>query len=137
KGKQPRLAGGEQLLGGEFRRGVEIEGRAPRVRGDELGREGVQVRLVARRGLQDGGLGLDEALGAEPAPDRRRDRGARQQKRPPVGINMACPPWRRGHKSLSRKVKSGARKCWRGDAISVCCAPTVRAVQPSIWRPHT
>jgi len=137
KGEEPRLASGEQLLGGEFRRGVQIESGPARVGGDELGRERVQVRLVAGRDLQDRGLGLDEVAGGEPSQERRRDARTRQQKRPPVGINVARPPWRRGHKALSRQAKSSARKYWRRHAISVCCAPTVRGVQPKIWRPQT
>jgi hypothetical protein len=43
-------------------------------RRDQLGREGVQVRLVAGRDLQDRGLDLDEIAGREPRPRRGRDR---------------------------------------------------------------
>ena len=55
-----RLAGRQQLLAGEFRRGAQIE-RLPLAAGpDQLGREGVQMGLVAGRDLQGRGLDLDE-----------------------------------------------------------------------------
>ena len=54
-----RLARRQQLLGGEFRRGAQIE-RAPLpARRDQLGGEGMQMRLVAGRDLQSRGLDLD------------------------------------------------------------------------------
>ena len=55
-----RLAGRQQLLAGELRRGVQIERRARPVRPDRLGREGVQMRLVAGRDLQRRRFDLDE-----------------------------------------------------------------------------
>src|SRR5262249_22920627 len=100
--------------------------RSTQVGRGELGREGVQVRLVAGRDLQDGGLGLDEVLRREPGPNRRRDARARQQAPPPVRVNMRRPPWLRGHNALPRQPKSDARKSWQMGAISVCCAPTSR-----------
>ena len=77
EGEQPRFAGGEQLLGGEFGRGVQVERRAARVRRDQLGREGMQMRLVAGRDLQDRGLDLDEVPCVKPRPERRRNAIAR------------------------------------------------------------
>ncbi len=111
EGEQPLLAGCEQLLGGELRRGMEIELRTARVRRDQFGRERVQVRLVAGRSLQDRGLDLDEIAGDKPRPQGRRDAHARQQKRPPVGINVRRPPGRRGHPAGS--PESTAQNDWR------------------------
>ena len=74
KGEQPRLACGQQLLGGELRRGVQIERMAARVGGDQLGRERMQMRFVAGRDLQDRGLDLGEIAGREPRPHGGRDR---------------------------------------------------------------
>ena len=90
--KMLRLAGGQQLLAGELGRGVQIERATAAVRADQLGGKGVQVRLVAGRDLQDGGIDLDEALAVEPAPQRRLNCAARQQERPPVGMDVRMPP---------------------------------------------
>ena len=68
EGEQPRLAGREQLLGGEFRRGVQIERRPRAIRRDQLGRERMQMRLVAGRDLQDRGLDLDEIAAPKTTP---------------------------------------------------------------------
>ena len=58
--EDPPLAGRQQLLAGEFRRGVQISGvRSPSGR-HQLGREGMQMGLVAGRDLQDRRLDLDE-----------------------------------------------------------------------------
>ena len=65
--EDPRLAGRQQLLAGELRRGAQVERRARAVGADRLGGEGVQVRLVAGRDLQGRGLDLDEAPRLEPA----------------------------------------------------------------------
>ncbi len=88
------LAGGQQLLAGEFRRGVQVEARAPSVRTDYIGREGMQVRLVAGRNLQDPGVHLGEVPGREECPQGGHDPPARRQERPPVGMDMGCPPGR-------------------------------------------
>ena len=54
EGEQARLAGGQQLLAGELGRGVQVEPALRRaVGGLGVGREGVQVGLVAGRDLQD------------------------------------------------------------------------------------
>ena len=92
------LAGRQQLLQREFRRGVEIAGGTGAVRADEFGGKSVQVGLVPGRDLQDGGLGLDEALGGEPGMKRRRDAVAGKQQRPPVAVASTVPEGRQsGH----------------------------------------
>jgi hypothetical protein len=94
------LAGGQQLLAGELRRGVQVERRALSVRGDDLSRKGVQVRLVAGGDLQGGGLHLDEVLRLEPAAQGRLDAVARQQARATLGVAVGSPPgtgWRTRH----------------------------------------
>ena len=65
EGENAPLAGRQQLLAGEFRRGVQIELLRLAVRPDQLGREGVQMRLVAGRDLQRSAFDLDEAARVE------------------------------------------------------------------------
>ena len=82
-----RLAGRQQLLAGELRRGVEIERRAR-----AAGRRPARSRRRAgaprcRANLQRRGLDLEEAAPAKPVPQRRQDAAARQQERPPVGVD--------------------------------------------------
>ena len=52
------FAGGEQFLGGELRRRPQIARRTRAVAACQLGARGMQMRLVARRYLEDGGLNL-------------------------------------------------------------------------------
>ena len=107
--EDPRLARGQELLAGELRRGVQVERRAAAAGRGELGREGVQVDFVARGHLQRRGLDLQEAAPAEPVPQRRQDAAARQQERPPVGVDVAVPPGRGvGHVILMNLVLMGA-----------------------------
>ena len=112
EGEQPRLAGGEQLLAGELGRGVQIEpARAAPSGPIELGREGVQMRLVAGRDLQDRGLDLDEvAL-------RRTSRAGppgcalrREQERAPVGVDVrrATRARRRSSRQSTRLDETGS-----------------------------
>ena len=104
--EQARLAGRQQLLGGEFRRGVQIIRIAGAGIVDQHRRKAVQMRLVPRRDLQDRGLDLDEVAGFEPAPQRRLDPPAREQSRAPVGMDVRPPEGRVGlahHISLRRK----------------------------------
>jgi hypothetical protein len=97
-----RLAGGQQLLRREFRRGVEVEGRARAVRAEELRGEGVQVRLVAGRDLQRRGFDLGEALLPEPRAQRRDDAPTRGKERTAVGMDGSVPPRRsRSHRLTS------------------------------------
>jgi hypothetical protein len=87
-----RLARRQQLLAGEFGRGVEMEAHPRSVGSDEVGREGVEVRLVAGRDLEDCGLHLEKALRLEMAPQRGFDAPARQQPGAPVGVDIGAPP---------------------------------------------
>ena len=82
EGDDLRLAGRQQLLAGEFGRGVQMHARAPAVRRRELGGEGVQVGFIARRDLQDRHLDFDEAVAGKPVPQGRLDAPASRQERP-------------------------------------------------------
>ena len=86
------LARRQQLLAGELRRGVQVERRGLARDGQGLGGEGVQVRLVAGRDLQGGGLDLLEPLTLEPGAERLGDPVAGQQERAAVGVDVAAPP---------------------------------------------
>jgi hypothetical protein len=54
----------------------------------------MQMRLVARRDLEDGGLHLGKSLLVEPGPHRPRDRAPRQQERLSIGVPPGRPPGR-------------------------------------------
>ena len=63
---------------------------------DEVRREAVQMRLVARRDLQGGGFDFDEAFGVEPPPQRAQGARARKKPRAPVGVAVLAPEGRSG-----------------------------------------
>ncbi len=88
------FARGQQFLAGEFRRSTQIKRRRTTVRRPECGREGMQMRLVARRDLQRPGLDLDKVIAGKPGPQRHHDPAPRQQDRPAVGVNMRGPKGR-------------------------------------------
>jgi hypothetical protein len=90
----PPFAGRQQLLHGEFGRGVQIQGPADPVIADGGGREGMQMRLVARRALQSGRIHHEETLGRQVAAQRRLDPVARQQDGPTVRVDRRSPPRR-------------------------------------------
>jgi hypothetical protein len=92
EGEQPRLAGSEKLLAGEFGRGVEVERLPGAVRAQGFRCESMEMRLVAGRGLEGGGFDLDEIVALEKAPDCGRDPVAADEKRPPVGVDVGHPP---------------------------------------------
>ncbi len=94
-----RLAGGDELLGGELGRGVEVERLGPPIDGQGLRGEAVEMRLVARRDLQDPCLDLGEGAVREPAAQRRLDAVARQEERAAIGMAVTVPPGRSGHRS--------------------------------------
>ena len=89
------LAGGEQLLAGEFRRRPQVALRPAAVRAGHLGMRRVQMNLVAGRHLQDAGFDLHEAMTGEPLAQGGGNRRARQQKATPVAVAMRAPPRRR------------------------------------------
>ena len=89
----PGFTGRQQLLAGEFRRGVQVERLKPAVRADGLGGEGGEMRLIARRNLQRGGIDLDEVALGKPVAQRGRDAVARHEARTPVGMDVRRPPW--------------------------------------------
>ena len=72
------LAGGEQLLAGEFRRGAQVKRRPCAVRRHQRRGEGVQMHLVAGRDLERAGLDLDEILSRKPGAQRADDPAPRQ-----------------------------------------------------------
>ncbi len=82
------------FLSAEFRRGVQEEARASAVGRHKIGREGMQMRLVARRDLECRGLDLDEALRLEMRPERLGDAVAGHQERPAVGVHVRRPEGR-------------------------------------------
>src|SRR5947209_2420906 len=89
-----RLAGREQLLHREFRRGREVARAASAVRGDEFGRESGEMCLVTGRELQRRYIDLDEMLPPEELPAGGGDAGAHLEERPAVFVEMRGPPGR-------------------------------------------
>ena len=125
----PALARRQELLAGEFGRGAQIAPLA-RARGrDELGGEGMEMGLVARRRHQRRGLDLDEIPRREELPQRRRNAHAPQQKGPPIGV---VGPRRRqdaGHRagsSIGRSAGGQPRK-------SLANGRKISMVRPDIW----
>ena len=92
--ENPPLARGEELFAGEFRRSMKVKLLAPSIGCLELGREGVEMGLIAGRDLQDCGLHFDEALRLEVAAKRRQNRPPRSQEGLPVGMDIGRPPGR-------------------------------------------
>lgn len=82
------LAGRQQLLGCEFRRGPQVPPVLDHVRPDQAGRKGMQMGLVARGDLKGGGLDLEEAGRCKPAPERGHDPAPGQK----VGPAGRMPP---------------------------------------------
>ena len=103
--EDPPLAGSQQLLAGELRGGAQIARHPLSIRRHELGRERVEVRLVAGRRLQDRGLDLDKIAGRKAGAHRSRDTPARHEQRPAIGMDPACPKRR----SLSHRGASSDR----------------------------
>ena len=115
-------------MAGEFRRGVEVARLAVAAGADQFGGEGVEMRLVAGRDLERRRLDLDEALGLEPAPQRRGDPVPPEQERPAVaggglfdqkgdGVVMRKAGWRDGaaRKALAVGGKlAKLRANWKG-----------------------
>ena len=92
--EEARLARGQQLLAGEFRRGVQVERLAASVGQDRLGGEGGEMRLVARRDLQRGGLHLHEVVACEMPAQGREDAVAGQEQGPAIRVDAGVPPGR-------------------------------------------
>ena len=86
------LAGGQEALAGELRRGAQEQEGVAAARRLEPRAEGVEVRLVARRDLQGGGLDLDEGALLEPPAHGGADAGARRQERAVGGVGVGPPP---------------------------------------------
>ncbi len=88
------LAGGQQFLGGEFRRRPQIPRGARPVGVDKFGARRMQMGLVAGGNLQNSGFDLGKTLLVEPCPDGPGDGAARGQKWPDVGVPRGGPPRR-------------------------------------------
>ena len=93
--EDPRLARRQQFLGREFRRGVQVERLARATGRDQLGRESMQMRLVAGRHLQGGRLDLDEAGLGKPGAQGGDYTVAGEQERPAIGVSLLFPERRR------------------------------------------
>src|SRR5690606_4392432 len=86
------LARRQQLLHGEFGRGVKIKIAAGEIAPRQLGLEGMQMPFVAGRDLQAAGIDLRESLSVEPGADGVLDPSAGGQKRPAVSVAARVPP---------------------------------------------
>ena len=104
------LPGGQEFLAGEFRRGAQIKSRRRAVRRHERGGEGMQMGLVARGNLQGAGLDLDEIPRRKPGAQRRHDAAARQQRRPPVGVDVGSPEGRGGGRGFRHVLVRGEER---------------------------
>ncbi len=115
EGAEPLFSGGQQLLGGKFRRGVEIEGERPSVDGERLRCEGMQMRLVAGRDLKRRRLHLNEIALGKPEPECGHQPVATHKKGPPVGMDMRLPPGAgAGHGSVHLSLRANSsRPDWR------------------------
>ena len=89
----------QQLLGGKFGRGVQVQGPHPQVGPGQRRFKGMQVGLVAGGYDQRPALHLGKFLGLEPATQRGLDRPPLAQQGPPVGMVFRLPP---GHFDLSK-----------------------------------
>ena len=85
------FAAGQQLFAGEFRRGRQVAPDAVPRGSDQLGRECMQVRLVAGRSDQCRGLHLYEVTLRKELPECSSDPRTRKQHFPPFAM---APPER-------------------------------------------
>ena len=109
------FTGGEQLLAGEFRRGVQIKRHGVAGRRQALRDESMQMRLIAGGNLQCSSVDLKKIGAGEIAAKSRLDRIAPNEKCAAVGVDVRRPPWRhclvaRAH-SLFFSVFSVAPNC--------------------------
>ena len=82
----------QQLLGREFRRGVEVAPLGRAVGLDQLGREGMEMGLVSRGDGKGRAIDLQEIALAEPVADGGDDTVPRQQEGPAVGMAVGVEP---------------------------------------------
>ena len=89
--------------------------------------------LVARRDLQGAGLDLDEILRRKPGAQRRNDAAARQQDRPPVGVDVRAQKGEAAGASVRHVLVRGKREeiCGERAQDRVWCAPDPEAQKPS------
>jgi len=88
------LPGRQEFLAGEFRRRAQMERHARAVGGHQLGGEGMEMGLVARRSLQDRGFDLDEIPRLQVAAQACENAPPRLQEWLPVGVDIGHPPGR-------------------------------------------
>lgn len=86
------LSGRQQLLHGEFGRGVEVKRVAHAVIADRSGCKGMEVRFIAGRTLQPRRIHHDEILGREIGAQRRLDLVACEERRTAIGMDRGRPP---------------------------------------------
>jgi hypothetical protein len=127
EGEDAALARRQQLFHRKFRRRVQEGWRPHAVRPDDFSRKSMQMRLIARRGLQDGGLHFDEALAFEISPQSADDPRARQQARAAIGMAVLRPEWggrfQGGQSVLAAPFAHTEQSVWPLAAKSVCCPP--------------
>ena len=116
EGENPLLARRQQLLAGEFRRGMQIKPAFVAPRPDQIHAEGRNMRLIAARDLQRGRLHLDKSLMGEKLPNRRPEQGADLEKGLAVGVNILA------HQGEARVIVGpsaifGARICREGRSV--------------------
>ena len=88
------FARGQQLLAGEFRRGVKVERPARAVGRDLIGRKGMEMGLVSGRDLKGRALHLGKSFSGEIGPRRLAYASTRHQQRPAIGMDGFVPPGR-------------------------------------------
>ncbi|MNU76313.1 hypothetical protein D3C71_658640 [compost metagenome] len=92
EGEDMGLAGGEQLLGGKFRRRVQVKRGRLAVDCQGFGCKSMEMRLVAGRYLQRRRIDLDEITRGEESSQRRLHPVAANQEGPAVGMAVLGPP---------------------------------------------
>ena len=129
--EDPRLARRQQLLAGELRRGVQVE----RPAAPPAGVTSSVAKACRCASLPGETCRAAVSTSTKPrvlnhSPQGRQDAAARQQERPPVGMDVAAPTRARGRSSLP-SVRPFAKMAGEPGAGSVWCAPTIRGARPS------
>ena len=92
EGENAAFSGRQEFLAGKFRRCLQVEPAPATARILELGRKSADVRLVAGRDLENGGLHLAEPALGKMGPPSLHDPLARLEKGAAVGVDMGRPP---------------------------------------------
>jgi len=99
------FTGRQQFFAREFGRGSQIESRACADWCRQIGREGMEMGLVPRRGHQRRGLDLDEIPRREELPQRRRHAHAPEQEGPSAGVQSP-----KGRRHQGRSFQRGLNR---------------------------